>query len=242
MAFFCRTTWLSRHRKGKPFWILLEQEMMGWRWHQLDHMQIICTSLQTDNHTSTSPLRFLQAGCPFCRQTNNVKALNAIRTWNKPLLIYWGLSCYYIPCRAMDDNDHLSQHAARNCEPRTVNRTNVPWTLEDARTSSYELLPLTWYEASHTPLNNCSQSTTILATLQTITRWQSYQCPWQLTCDSTSNCVKYRLAMTVTVSNLNQQLMMTFLRAFMLLVRRLHNGHPAYGIFRILAAGFLPAG
>jgi len=29
--------------------------MMGWQWHQLDHMQIICTSLQTDNHTSTSP-------------------------------------------------------------------------------------------------------------------------------------------------------------------------------------------
>ena len=26
--------------------------------HQLDHMQIICISLQTDNHASTSPLRF----------------------------------------------------------------------------------------------------------------------------------------------------------------------------------------
>ena len=26
--------------------------MMGWLWHQLDHMQIICTSLQTDNHAS----------------------------------------------------------------------------------------------------------------------------------------------------------------------------------------------
>ena len=23
--------------------------MMGWQWHQPDHMQIICTSLQTDN-------------------------------------------------------------------------------------------------------------------------------------------------------------------------------------------------
>jgi len=31
---------------------------MAWQWHQLDHMQIICTSLQTDNHTSTSPLSF----------------------------------------------------------------------------------------------------------------------------------------------------------------------------------------
>jgi len=53
-----RTTWLSRHQKGKPFWILLEQELMWWQWHQLDHMQ---SSLQTDNHASTSPLSFLQA-------------------------------------------------------------------------------------------------------------------------------------------------------------------------------------
>jgi len=42
----------------KTIWILMKQEMMGWQWHQLDHMQIICTSLQTDNHASTSPLSF----------------------------------------------------------------------------------------------------------------------------------------------------------------------------------------
>ena len=32
--------------------------MIGWQWHQMDHMQIICTLLQTDNHASTSPLSF----------------------------------------------------------------------------------------------------------------------------------------------------------------------------------------
>jgi len=53
---FSRTTWVGLHHNGKPFWILLEQEMMGWQWHQLDQMQIICTSLQTDNHASTSPV------------------------------------------------------------------------------------------------------------------------------------------------------------------------------------------
>jgi len=26
-------------------------------WHQLDHMQTICTSFQTDNHTNTSSLK-----------------------------------------------------------------------------------------------------------------------------------------------------------------------------------------
>ena len=28
--------------------------VLRWQWHQLDHMQTICTSLQTDNYTKTS--------------------------------------------------------------------------------------------------------------------------------------------------------------------------------------------
>jgi len=55
---FSSTTWVSRHQKGKLFWILMKQEMMGWQWHQLNHMQIIWISLQTDNHVSTSQLSF----------------------------------------------------------------------------------------------------------------------------------------------------------------------------------------
>jgi len=41
---FSRTTWVSRCQKGKPFWILLEQEMMGWQWHQLDTVvtEVMC--------------------------------------------------------------------------------------------------------------------------------------------------------------------------------------------------------
>ena len=46
------------------------------QWHQLGHMQV-CTSLQTDNHTSILPLSFLQAGRPSCCPTNSVKALKA---------------------------------------------------------------------------------------------------------------------------------------------------------------------
>ena len=37
----------------------------------------VCTALQTDNHASTPPLSFLQAGCPSCRTTNSIKALKA---------------------------------------------------------------------------------------------------------------------------------------------------------------------
>jgi len=79
MAFFSRTTWVGQYQKDKPFRILLKQQMMGWQWHQLNHMQIICTSLLTDNHTSTSSLHvLLQAGCPSCCPTNSAKALKAL--------------------------------------------------------------------------------------------------------------------------------------------------------------------
>jgi len=37
----------------------------------------VCTVLQTDNHASTPPPSFLQAGCPSCRPTNSVTALKA---------------------------------------------------------------------------------------------------------------------------------------------------------------------
>jgi len=36
----------------------MKQEMIGWQWYQTNHMQIICISLQTDNHASTWPLSF----------------------------------------------------------------------------------------------------------------------------------------------------------------------------------------
>ena len=38
-----------------PIWILLVDS--EWQWHQLGSMQV-CTSLQTDNHASTPPLKF----------------------------------------------------------------------------------------------------------------------------------------------------------------------------------------
>jgi len=68
---------------------------MGWQWHQLDYMQIICTSLQTDNHTSTSPLPFLQDGCPSCNQTNSIKALKASVHKKNPKALIWGYTDYF---------------------------------------------------------------------------------------------------------------------------------------------------
>ena len=73
---FSGTTLLSRYQKGKTNLDFTEARDSEWQWHQLGHMQV-CTLLQTDNHTSTPPLCFLQAGCPSCRPSNSVKALKA---------------------------------------------------------------------------------------------------------------------------------------------------------------------
>jgi len=68
------TTQVSWYQKGKTNLDFTEARDSEWQWHQLGHIQV-CTSLQTNNHASTPPLRFLQAGCPSCRPTNSVKAL-----------------------------------------------------------------------------------------------------------------------------------------------------------------------
>jgi len=72
-----RITQVSRYQKGKTNLDFTEARDSEWQWHQLGHMQI-CTSLQTNNHASTPPLSFLQAGCPSCRPTNSVKALKGL--------------------------------------------------------------------------------------------------------------------------------------------------------------------
>jgi len=51
------TTQVSWHQKGKTNVDFTKARDSEWQWHQLGHMQV-CTSLQTDNHTSTTPLSF----------------------------------------------------------------------------------------------------------------------------------------------------------------------------------------
>ena len=70
------TTQVSRYQKGKTNLDFTEGRDSEWQWHQMGDMQV-STLLQTDNHASTPPLSFLQAGCPSCRPTNSVKALKA---------------------------------------------------------------------------------------------------------------------------------------------------------------------
>jgi len=55
---------VSRYQKGETNLDFTEARDGEWQWHQLCHVQV-CTSLQTGNHASTSPLSFFTGRMPF---------------------------------------------------------------------------------------------------------------------------------------------------------------------------------
>jgi len=56
---------VSWYQKGKANLDFAEARDSEWQWHQLGHMQV-CTSLQTNNHTSTPPLETANIAANFC--------------------------------------------------------------------------------------------------------------------------------------------------------------------------------
>jgi len=52
-----RSAQVSLYQKGKTNLDFTQARDSEWQWHQLDHMPV-CTSLQTDNHSSTPTLSF----------------------------------------------------------------------------------------------------------------------------------------------------------------------------------------
>ena len=58
------TTQVSRYQKGKTNLDFTGARDSEWQWHQLGHMQV-STSLQTDNHASTTPISFSTGRMPF---------------------------------------------------------------------------------------------------------------------------------------------------------------------------------
>jgi len=61
---FSGTTQVSRYQTSKTNLDFTEARDSEWQWHPLGHMQV-CTSLQTNNHTSTSLLSFFTGRMPF---------------------------------------------------------------------------------------------------------------------------------------------------------------------------------
>ena len=123
---FSRTTLVRRYQKGKTNLDFTGARDSEWQWHQLGHMQV-CTSLQTDNHASTPPLCFLQAGCPSCRPTNSVKALKAQSKW-------------YIRI----NNFHLWRTDSSISSYKRKWKTNSHWTISHGR----RLAPVTYWTST----------------------------------------------------------------------------------------------
>ena len=79
----------SRDQKGKANLDFTGRRDSEWQWHQLGHMQV-CTSLQTDNHGSTLPLKFFTGWMPFLLPKDSIKALKA-HTHTRLTALFLGL-------------------------------------------------------------------------------------------------------------------------------------------------------
>jgi len=69
----------------------MKPDMMDLQWHKLHHMQIICTSLQTDNHASTSLLNFFTGWMLFV--TPNQQCQSIWKMWFGLLLLTLLYTC-----------------------------------------------------------------------------------------------------------------------------------------------------
>jgi len=59
------------------------------QWHRLDHMQTICTLLQTDNHTNTSSLSFFTGWMLFLPPNQQHQSTEGIEDADKRKLFFF---------------------------------------------------------------------------------------------------------------------------------------------------------
>jgi len=76
---------VSRYQKSKTSLDFTEARDSEWQWHQLGHVQV-CTSLQADNHASTTPLSFFTGRMPFLppnQQRQSTEGNNLLREFGR---------------------------------------------------------------------------------------------------------------------------------------------------------------
>jgi len=82
---------VGRYQKGKTNLDFAEATDSEWQWHQLGHMQV-CILLQTDNHASTSPLRFFTGRMPFLSPNQQRQSTEGLPTylvdWQHTEMVY----------------------------------------------------------------------------------------------------------------------------------------------------------
>ena len=88
---FSGNTRVSRYQKGQTNLDFTEARDSEWQWRQLGHVQV-CTSLQTDNHTSTPPLTFFTGRMPFLPPNQQRQSTEGKQSVNQSVNFQGGLS------------------------------------------------------------------------------------------------------------------------------------------------------
>jgi len=76
---------VSQYQKGKTDLDFTGARYSEWQWHQLGDMQV-CISLQTDNHASTSLLKFFTGRMPFLPPNQQCQSTEGILQYAHKLL------------------------------------------------------------------------------------------------------------------------------------------------------------
>jgi len=117
----------------------------------------VCTSLKTDNHTSTSPLSFLQAGCPSCRPTNSVKALKAKhcqQLYGKSFLLHLRVACDCAVTSDLQVDQSINQSIIMYFYSGPSNKS-----LQDPLEAGNRIIVITVVGATHATLRHRPQTT-----------------------------------------------------------------------------------
>jgi len=107
--------------------------MIRWQWHQLDYMQTTCTSLQTDNHASTSPLSFYRLDALPCYPANSVKVLKAQKQWLVHIVNEIKIANGKMPQHIHNPSRHHHRHRSLSCLLQEMHQSLMDcyWTYQE---------------------------------------------------------------------------------------------------------------
>jgi len=97
---------VSRYQKGKTNLDFTEARDSEWPWHQLGYMQV-CTSLQTDNHTSTQPLSLFTGRMPFLPPNQQRQGTEGKNSLHHTLTLFLFCDFFMHYCKKLTSLKHL---------------------------------------------------------------------------------------------------------------------------------------
>jgi len=134
---FSRITWVSWHQKGKPLWILMKQEMMGWHWQWLS--LTICRSFASCCRQITMPVP----------HHSSSPAQADIHT--TVLLLFWNLSGTTRVSRYQKGKTWKGKTNLDLLEQEIVSGSGICWAICKVCTSSQTTTPTSHHSVFYRP-------------------------------------------------------------------------------------------